>query len=402
MMHYMPDRASPVAGAPLAGVRVIGLEQSVAGPLCTRILGDLGADVIKVEPPGGDFSRTWDDNARGESAQFWWLNRHKRSVELDLRHEGDREALEDLLADADVVVHNMSPRAADRLGLGETALLERHPHLVSCQISGYGSMTTQRNRKAYDMLVQAESGIMSLTGTAERPARTGVSIADVSTGLYGALLVLAALIEREGTGRGRALDVSMLDVASEFAAPMLMAYLNAGVIYPRTLDRHHAIAPYGVFTTADSRRVLLAVHQNDEWRRLCTGVLGSPVLAEDPRYATNLLRLEARDEVDALVSATFGARSFERITAELDEFGLAYAEVNDIAAAAAHPALIERGAIDGIPAASGEMVSSLIGLAERLFDAADNGRREPPPRVGEHTREVLGERSRPKTLDEQP
>jgi itaconate CoA-transferase len=397
----MPDRAS-VAGAPLAGVRVIGLEQSVAGPLCTRILGDLGADVIKVEPPGGDFSRTWDDHAQGESAQFWWLNRHKRSVELDLRREADQEALEDLLADADVAVHNMSPRAADRLGLGETDLLERHPHLVSCQISGYGSKTSYRNRKAYDMLVQAESGIMSVTGTAERPARTGVSIADVSTGLYAALLVLAALIEREGTGRGRALDVSMLDVASEFAAPMLMSYLNAGVIYPRTLDRHHAIAPYGVFPTADGRRVLLAVHQNDEWRRLCIGVLGLPELAEDPRYASNLLRLEARDEVDALVSAAFGGRSFERIAAELDEFGLAYAEVNDMAAAAAHPTLRERGVIDGIPAASGHVVSSLIGLAERVFGDGDDGRREPPPQVGEHTREVLAELHRRRSLDERP
>jgi itaconate CoA-transferase len=391
-MHWMPDRAS-VATGPLAGVRVVGLEQSVAGPLCTRILGDLGADVIKVEPPGGDFSRTWDDHARGESAQFWWLNRHKRSVALDLREPADRVTLEELLATADVLVHNMSPRAAERLGLGEPALLERHPRLVSAQISGYGDTTSHRHRKAYDMLIQAEAGIMSLTGTPERPARTGVSIADVSTGLYAALLVLAALIERAGTGRGRALDISMLDAAAEFTAPMLMSFLNAGVIYPRALDRHHAISPYGVFGTADGRRVLLAVHQNDEWRRLCAGVLRAPELGDDPRYATNLRRLEARVDVDALVSAAFGARSFEEIAAELERLGLAYAEVNDIAAVADHAALRERGVIDSVPTGDGGTVQTLIGLGERLFGASGNGRLQAPPHLGEDTDAVLAELS---------
>lgn len=379
-----PDTLAPgheVSG-PLAGVRVLGLEQSVAGPLCTRILADMGADVLKVERAGGDFSRSWDAHAQGESAQFWWLNRRKRSAVLDLSGDDGRRVLEELLADADVVVHNMSPRAATRLGLDGDALAERHPRLISCQISGYGADTSLRDRKAYDMLVQAESGVMSLTGTPERPGRVGVSIGDVSAGIYAATLVLGALIERERTGRGRALDVSMLDVMAEFAAPMLLSYANAGVLYPRSLDQHHAIAPYGVFTTADGRSILIACHQNDEWRRLSETLLGRPELADDARFATNADRVEHREEIGAIVAEAVARRSLADMAALLDDLGIAQATVNDIAGLASHPGIVERGVLEDVQSADGSTVTTLRGIAERAFDGPFEGRLRPPS-VGE-------------------
>jgi itaconate CoA-transferase len=381
---------APDAGGPLAGILVVGVEQSVAGPLCTRILGDLGATVIKVEPSSGDFSRGWDEHAAGESAQFWWLNRRKRSIAVDLREAAGRKILETLLGHADVLVHNMSPRAAERLGLTGEAARERYPELVNCQISGYGDTTSCRDRKAYDMLVQAECGVMSLTGTPERPARVGVSISDVSSGIYAALLVLAALYERRDTGHGRTLDVSMFDVTAEFTAPMLVSYLNSGVLYPRLCDQHHAIAPYGVFFSADGHGILLAVHQDVEWARLCEQLLGAPELARDPRFATNASRVEHRAEVGATVSAAFAAHTRHELRNRLQELGLAYAEVNDIASVATHPALLERGIVTAVESASGATVSTVSGIAERTFGATVTGRLRPPS-IGEDTDEVLRE-----------
>jgi formyl-CoA transferase len=368
----------------------VGVEQSVAGPLCTRILGDLGANVIKVERSAGDFSREWDRHAAGESAQFWWLNRRKRSIALDLRQPSGRKVLETLLGHADVLVHNMSPRAADRLGLTGDAARDRYPELVNCQISGYGNTTTYRDRKAYDMLVQAESGVMSLTGTLEAPARVGVSISDVSSGIYAALLVVAALYERRDTGRGRTLDVSMFDVTTEFAAPMLLSYLNSGVLYPRLFDQHHAIAPYGVFFSADGHGILLAVHQDAEWAQLCEQLIGTPELAGDPRFATNTSRVEHRDDVNAAVSVAFAARTRSELQDRLQELGLAYAEVNDIAGVATHPALLDRGVVTPVESASGAVVSTVTGIAERTFGGPGTGRLRPPS-IGEDTDEVLRE-----------
>ena len=283
--------ATAEGGGPLAGVRVIGLEQSVAGPLCTRILSDLGADVVKWERADvGDFARHWDDHAGGESAQFWWLNRGKRSVAVNLRDEEHRELFFAHVAEADVLVHNMSPSAASRLGLDGDTLHDRFPHLVSCQISGYGASSSFRDRKAYDMLVQAESGIMSLTGTPEVPSRVGVSMCDVSTGIYAATLVVAAVHQQRRTGQGCALDVAMLDVAVEFLGPMLTSAVNAGVRYERLPQHHHAIAPYGVFACRDGQ-VVIAIEQDAEWQRFCELVLDAPETATRPEYATNLARV---------------------------------------------------------------------------------------------------------------
>jgi itaconate CoA-transferase len=338
--------STEVPGGPLAGLRVVALEHSVAGPLCSRILADLGADVVKVErPPAGDFARHWDANAAGEGAQFWWLNRGKRDIALDLRSVADRDVLERLLAGADVLVENLSPQAARRLGLAAADVERRHPRLIHCQITGYGAGGAYQHRKAYDMLVQAEAGVMGITGTEDQPARAGMSVSDVSTGIYAALLVLAAVQERARSGRGRHLDVAMFDVTTEFLAPMLVSYLNAGVRYPRLPDRHHAIAPYGVFHCADGRPVLLAIQQDAEWALLCRHVLGRDDLAADERFRDNAARLANRDEVDGLVGRAIGALGFDEAVALLERCGFAYAALNEVADVAAHPVLVERGIV---------------------------------------------------------
>lgn len=375
--------------APLSGLLVVGLEHSVAGPLCTRILGDLGATVAKVErPPAGDFARHWDGNVHGEGAQFWWLNRRKRSVALDVKTGVGRAAFDALLARADVLVSNQSPGAMERLGLTRERLADALPALITCSISGYGARGAFRDRKAYDMLMQAESGVMSLTGSEDQPTRAGVSIADVGTGIYAAALVLGALVGRMRDGRGAYLDVAMFDATLEFAGPMLLSYLNAGIIYPRLPDRHHAIAPYGVFRCADGDRLLVAVHNDAEWRRLAERLIGRPELADDPRYATSVARLEHRHEVDLLTATALGALPKPEATRLLDEIRVAYGSVNDMAAVAAHPATAERSLIEEVEMVTGAIAQTLGGLGERLL-GADNGGRVRPPALGEDTESVL-------------
>lgn len=375
---------------PLSGVRVVGLEHSVAGPLCTRILGDMGADVIKVERPGGgDFSRHWDHNAGGDGAQFWWLNRGKRSIALDLRDEADTRTFVALLDRADVLVHNLSPAAADRLQLTDAALEKRFPALVSCQISGYGATGPFSARKAYDMLVQAESGIMSLTGSQEEPSRVGVSLCDVGTGIYAATLVLGALLEQRRTGRGRRLDVTMMDTSLEFVAPMLVSYVNGGVVYPRIPQRHHAIAPYGVYVCGDGAALLIAVEQDREWRLVCEHLLGRAELADDPRFATNPARLAHRDAVDALMSEAVAALDLDGATAACERLQLAYGVLHDMSALHHHPVVRARGALRVERTPDGREIETVIGLAERLF-----GTERPanlPPLLDEHREAILSE-----------
>ena len=370
-------------GLPLAGVVVVALEHSVAGPLCSRILGDLGATIVKVERPGGDFARHWDDHVAGESAQFWWLNRSKRSVVLDLKQPDGRARFDELLGTADVFVHNLSPRAADGLGLTDASFDELHPRLVHCQISGYGHDGAFRDRKAYDMLVQGEAGFMSLTGSPDQASRVGVSLCDVSTGIYAALLVLAALRERDLHGTGRRLDVSMLDVASEFAAPMLLSYLNAGVVYPRLADHHHALAPYGVFRCGDGTDILLAVHQDGEWKRLCATLLGDPELGSDPRFATTLERVAHRDVVAGIVGAALQTLSYEDAVAALETAGIAHARVNGMPELAAHDVVARRGITTRVSRGDEHPVTAFVGIAERLFDP-DGDRDTRPPALDEH------------------
>lgn len=397
-MHSIAGIDGAPSAGPLSGVTVIGLEHSVAGPLCTRILADLGAEVIKVERPEGDFSRHWDSNAGGDGAQFWWLNPRKQGIVLDLRDVGDRATFDALCERADVLVHNMSPAAARRLGLDGPELLERCPRLVNCQITGYGTGELG-GRKAYDMLVQAEVGMMSLTGTPEQPSRAGVSVCDVSTGLYAAILVLAALRERDATGRGRYLEVAMFDVGAEFVAPMLISYMNSGLLYPRIPDRHHAIAPYGTFTCRDGARLLLAVEQDREWALLCERFLEQPALAGDPRFARNADRLAHRDELESHVSAAFGRHDARECAARLQELGIAYARLNGMAEVADHPVTAERGLVREVASPVGGVVKTLAGLAERAFGVRPPGR-ERPPGLGEDTATVSA-RARSTSRDEE-
>jgi itaconate CoA-transferase len=345
--------------------------------------------VIKVERgPDGDFARHWDENVAGESAQFWWLNRRKRSVVLDIKEAGDRAAFDALLERADVFVTNLSPGALDRLGLTPDATRARFPKLVTCQISGYGRTGLFRDRKAYDMLVQAEAGIMSLTGSPDTPSRAGVSISDVGTGIYAAVLVLAGLLGRMKDGQGRHLDVAMYDATVEFAGPMLLSYLNAGLIYPRSADRHHAIVPYGVFRCADDAPVLVAVEHDHEWRRFAASVLDRPEFASDPRYSSNVRRLEHREDIEVMTAAAIGAIRSEQAFELFDSLGLAYASLNDLAGVSTHPVVAEREMLTDVETTDGTNVTTIVGLGERLFERNGAGRVRPPT-LGEDTEAVL-------------
>lgn len=368
----------------------MGLEHSVAGPLCTRILGDLGADVIKVErPEGGDFSRHWDRNANGEGAQFWWLNRAKRSIALNLKDTSDRALFDRLLDHADVLVHNLSPAAVARLGLADAAFDARFPSLISCQISGYGGVGPLRDRKAYDMLVQAESGIMSLTGTPAQPSRAGVSVCDVGTGMYAAVLVLGALVEKRRSGRGQRLDIAMMDAALEFVAPMLMSYANTGVLYERAPQHHHAIAPYGAFRCRGGESILIAVEQSREWRLICERLLGNSALADDPRFSSNSARITNVEAVDQMVGSAIASFDLSTITAMFDELGLAYGILNTMAEVEAHPVVGEREALETVLGPQGREVKTLIGVGERAFGTREEG--GAPPRLDEHRDAILDE-----------
>ena len=378
--------------APLFGVRVIAVEHSVAGPLSTRILSDLGAEVVKIErvTSGGDFARHWDSNAKGEGAQFWWLNRRKRSIALDLNDPGERGVVDQLLRVADVLVYNMSPAAARRARLDADALAADHPHLIACQISGYGATSdSAAHRKAYDMLIQAEAGIMSLTGTAEEICRVGVSICDVSSGIYAALLILAALRRRDQVGEGTHIDVAMFDVALEFLGPMLVSNLNSDVEYQRSAGRHHAIAPYGVFGCGDGSAILLSIEQDAEWRAFCAEALGEGGLGDDPRFATNADRIRNRAEVDAIVEGYLSGVSRDGFVRLCDEHGFAYGVVNGVADVADHPVGGERGIVVEAEAGNGETVMSVVGLAERAFPNPGRQGRVRPPGLDEDRDEIL-------------
>jgi itaconate CoA-transferase len=380
----------PATEGPLSEVTVIALEHSVAGPLCTRILAEMGADVLKLErAPTGDFARHWDHNARGESAQFWWLNRGKRSESLDLRTEHGQARLQALVEQADVLVYNMSPAAARRAGLTRDELASRNPRLVACQISGYGAQGSWADRKAYDMLVQAEAGLMSVTGRLGEPTRTGVSVCDVLTGVYAATLVLGALRERDLTGTGRHLEVAMLDCALELVAPMLTSYINAGVLYTPRPQHHHALAPYGCFRCADGAAIVLAVEQDDEWQRFCELVLHDPELATDERFAHNVERLQHVEQLVDLIERHLTVLDIGEVVRRLEVAAIAYAIPNDMAAVAAHPVVAERGGLVASGVVGDEdSVISIEGLAARAFGRSLAGL-QPPPLSTSGAEEVL-------------
>ena len=372
---------------PFDGLRVVAIEQAVSVPFCTRQFSDLGADVIKIErPDGGDFSRGYDADLRGMSSHFARLNRGKRSVALDLKQPRDRDALAKLLERADVFAHNLSPGAVERLGFGYEDLREKHPSLIWCGISGYGPDGPYRDKKAYDLLVQAESGVVSLTGNADAAAKVGVSIADLAAGFYAYSSIMAALFHRERTGKGDRIDVSMLECLTEWATPALYMWLGAGRVPARVGIRHNSIVPYGAYACGDGS-VNFAIQNQREWRRLCETVLGDASLADDPRFATNAERLKNRDVLEPLVERIFAPHRVEEIVARLEAADIANAVVNDIPAVAAHPQLAARGRWVQVDSPNGPLPAllpphNLAGVAPRM------GR---VPGLGEHTREILRE-----------
>ncbi|MBM4186347.1 MAG: CoA transferase [Gemmatimonadetes bacterium] len=333
---------TPRLPLPLADLTVVALEQAVTGPYCTRQLADFGARVIKIErPDGGDMARHYDGALHGVSAYFAWLNRGKESVVLDLKTEPGRSALHQLVARADIFVHNLVPGAVERLGLGYDRCHDMAPRLIWVAISGYGPDGPYRDKKAYDMLIQAEAGVVSLTGTPEAPAKVGISIADIAAGHYAFSSTLVALRHRDRTGRGERIDISMLECLTEWVTPQLSVQLGTGVAPARAGLRHNMIVPYGAYRCADGS-VMFATQSDREWKRFCAAVLRLPAIAEDPRFATNPDRLANRLELERLIEAILGTLTVAVVVERLDEGGIANAVVNDMAALAAHPQLAAR------------------------------------------------------------
>ncbi|HLS80732.1 MAG TPA: CaiB/BaiF CoA-transferase family protein [Steroidobacter sp.] len=322
----------------LTGITVVAIEQAVAAPFCTSRLADAGARVIKVERPEGDFARGYDEAAAGQSSYFVWLNRGKESIVLDLSLESDREVLQALIAEADVLVQNLRPGAFERMGFSIEALRAQHPRLICCSISGYGRHGPYTNRKAYDLLIQAESGLCSLTGGPEGPARVGVSIVDIATGAtaYGA--ILECLIARSVTGVGADIHISMFDVMADWlTVPLLHA--ESGRHPVRMGLAHPSIAPYGAFTTRDGRALLISIQNDREWRVLCERVLECSDAAQLERLATNVDRVRRRDETDALVGQAFKKWDAALLMERLAAADLAFAEINDMNGLSRHPHL---------------------------------------------------------------
>jgi crotonobetainyl-CoA:carnitine CoA-transferase CaiB-like acyl-CoA transferase len=323
---------------PLEGITVVAVEQAVAAPFCSSRLADAGARVIKIERPEGDFARAYDDVAAGQSSYFVWLNRGKESVVLDLATASGKASLEALLAQADVLLQNLRLGALARLGFGLDRLRSDYPRLITCSISGYGESGPFAERKAYDLLIQAESGLSSITGGPEAPARVGVSVVDIATGATAYSAVLEALIGRAATGLGVDIHVAMFDVMADWMAVPLL-HQEAGKPPRRMGLAHPSIAPYGVFSTRDGRDILIAVQSDREWARLCAEFLRDLSAATDPRFATNVARVANRAETDARVARVFSTLDHAEALARLEAADTAFAFVNDMAALSAHPHL---------------------------------------------------------------
>jgi crotonobetainyl-CoA:carnitine CoA-transferase CaiB-like acyl-CoA transferase len=327
---------------PLRGVTVVAVEQAVAAPLATRQLADLGARVVKIERPGvGDFARGYDRTVHGQSSYFVWLNRGKESVELDIKDPADRAVLDRLIDNADVFVHNLVPGAVERLGLDAETLRAARPALVHCSISGYGPDGPYRSKKAYDLLVQCETGLVSATGTPEVPARAGISIADIATGMYAYSGILTALYARERTGRGASLHVAMIDALGEWMSQPAYFSHYGGEPPRRTGARHPSIAPYGPHRTR-AGSVFLGVQNEREWAVLCRDVLRRPELVGDPRFATNSDRVNHNDELTAIIEKAFADLDAEQVVEWFDRVGIASARLRTPAEFTGHPQLVAR------------------------------------------------------------
>jgi formyl-CoA transferase len=368
---------------PLAGTLVLSLDQAVAAPLTSRKLADAGARVIKLERPEGDFARQYDTIVQGQCTHFVWLNRGKESVVADMTKPEDRRLFEAILAKADVLVQNLKPGALAKLGYPMEDLRRRHPRLICCSISGYGDEGPYRDRKAYDMLIQAESGLASVTGGPEAPARVGISCVDICTGMNAYEAILEALIARGRSGAGADIRVSMFDSMMEWMAVPIL-YTEYGMPPQRLGLTHPSLAPYGVFETADGVPILISIQNDREWVVFCAKVLGRPELARDPRFAGNSARLANRAETDGLVARCFGAQSVAALSRVLEEAEIAFARVNDMEGILRHPHL--RRMSVGSP---GGPIALPAPPARWMGE--DDPRFGPLPALGEHTQAVRRE-----------
>ncbi|KAK7216338.1 hypothetical protein V2G26_004341 [Clonostachys chloroleuca] len=385
---YSSDKQSRNNNLPLDGITVVSLEQAIAAPFCTRQLADLGARVIKVERPVvGDFARNYDTRVDGLASHFVWTNRSKESLALDVKDPKAAKVLETLLKTADVFVQNLAPGAADRLGLSFENLHKVNPRLIVCNISGYGPTGPYRKKKAYDLLVQSEAGVLSVTGTDADPAKVGISIADIAAGMYAQQNVLAALIHRGITGKGKNIDISMLESMAEWMSfPMYYAYKGAEP--PKRMGASHAaIYPYGPFETGQGGTVILGLQNEREWEKLCAVALGDPQLAVDERFSTNSLRSENREALKKIICEIFSKYSPEEVLVLLDEAGIANAKMNDMKGLWEHPQLKARGRWTEVHSPVGKLPALLPpGVA-----SVDEVKMDAVPEVGEHNSKILKE-----------
>ncbi len=376
---------------PLDDITVVSLEHAIAAPFCTRQLADLGARVIKVERPGsGDFARDYDSRTKGLASHFVWVNRSKESLTLDLKQPQALAALKDLIVNADVLVQNLAPGATARMGLGYDALSVAHPRLIVCDISGYGNDGPYRDRKAYDLLIQSEAGFLSVTGTPQEPSKAGNSIADIAAGMYAYTGILAALMQRQKTGQGSHVDVSMLEALCEWMGfPLYYTYEGAAAP-SRSGASHATIYPYGPFQAGDGKTIMLGLQNEREWRAFCDQVLLQPAVASDPRFNSNAARNENREALRTAIHETFQRLTAQEVVERLDQAQIANARVNDMADVWAHPQLQARGRFRDVGSPAGMISALLPPGANSSFDY----RMDPIPAVGQHSEAILRELGR--------
>lgn len=368
---------------PLSGLLVVTLEQAVAAPFCSSRLADAGARVLKIERPEGDFARNYDHVVHGESAYFVWLNRGKESLVLDIKAPEDAALLHRMIAKADVFIQNLVPGAAERAGFGSEDLRKKHPRLITCDISGYGESGPYRDMKAYDLLIQCETGLASITGAPERPGRVGVSVVDIACGMYAHAAVLQALYQRERTGEGSGVSVSLFDSIADWMTVPLLHYEYGGKAPPRVGLAHPSIAPYGAFPTADGKQVVISIQNEREWKELCAKVLEQPGMADDPRFCSNNQRVANRPALDGAVADIFRRFTHAELVAKLAAAKVAFGSVNEVADLSRHDQIRR----DDIATPTGPVTL----VAPPIQLRAGKEALRPVPGLGEHTDAIRAE-----------
>jgi itaconate CoA-transferase len=377
-----------VPGLPLSGVRVLALEQAVAGPLCTRHLADMGADVIKVErPDGGDFARRYDTSVKGLSSYFVWLNRGKRSLSLDMKHEKAKSILGRLIERSDVLVQNLGPGAIDRLGFAPENLRAKHPRLIICSISGYGSSGPYETRKAFDLLLQGETGVIATTGTDDAPAKVGISVGDVGAAVYGAMGTLAALYQREATGQGQIVETSLFDALAEWMGYPAYYTLYGGEPPARAGVRHATVVPYGSYQCGDGQSVNLAVQTEAQWAAFCTIVCERPEWIADPRFNSSPNRRINRAKLEREIEVALSPHTREVVTQRLEAADIPFGDVNEIQQFLEHPQLAIRDRWRDVGSPAGMLKAILPPFSFEGVECAMGN----IPEVGQHTDDVLSE-----------